>query len=83
VGYFPNGSIWPVGLGLGMVFGVVGLIYGLWYLIIGGILFFGAAIGWIVESDFEVEVPDTAEEEDAAAAAGHPGHIDPHIEHID
>jgi cytochrome c oxidase subunit IV len=83
VGYFPNASIWPAGMGVGMVFGVVGLIYGLWYLIIGGILFVGAVIGWVVESEFEVEVPDTEAEEDAAAAAGHPGHIDPHVEHID
>jgi hypothetical protein len=83
VGYFPNASIWPVGMGLGMVFGVVGLIYGLWYLIIGAVLFVGAVIGWVVESDFEVEVPDTEEEEDAAASAGHPGHIEAHVEHID
>jgi hypothetical protein len=83
VGYFPNASIWPAGLGLGLIFGVVGLIYGLWYLIIGGILFVGAVIGWVVESEFEVEVPDTEAEEDAAAAAGHPGHIDAHVEHYD
>jgi hypothetical protein len=83
VGYFPNASIWPAGLGLGLIFAVVGLIYGIWYTIIGGILFVGAVIGWVVESEFEVEVPDTEAEEDAAAAAGHPGHIDPHVEHID
>jgi Cytochrome c oxidase subunit IV len=83
IGYFPNASIWPAGMGIGMVFGVVGLIYGLWYLIVGGILFVGAVIGWVVESEFEVEVPDTEAEEDAAASAGHPGHIDPHVEHID
>jgi hypothetical protein len=83
VGYFPNASIWPAGLGLGLIFGVVGLIYGLWYLIIGGILFVGAVIGWVVESEFEVEVPDTEAEEDAALAAGHPGHLDPHVEHLD
>ena len=61
------------GDGLGLIFGVVGLIFGLWYLIIGGILFFGAVIGWMTESEYEAEVPDTEEEEDAAAAAGHPG----------
>jgi hypothetical protein len=83
VGYFPNASIWPAGLGLGLIFAVVGFIYGIWYTIIGGILFVGAVIGWVVESEFEVEVPDTEAEEDAAAAAGHPGHIDPHVEHID
>jgi hypothetical protein len=83
VGYFPSASIWPAGMGLGMIFGVVGLIYGLWYLVIGGLLFFGAVIGWVVESEFEAEVPDNTEEEDVAAAAGHPGHLDPHVEHID
>jgi hypothetical protein len=83
VGYFPNASMWPAGMGLGLIFAVVGLIYGLWYLIPGGILFFGAVIGWMVESDFEVEVPDTEEEEEMALAAGHPGHLDPHVEHID
>jgi hypothetical protein len=83
VGYFPNASIFPAGMGLGLVFAVVGLIYGVWYLIIGAILFFGAVIGWVVESESEVEVPDTEEEEEVAAAAGHPGHIDPHVDHID
>ncbi len=78
VGYFPNGSIWPAGMGLGLVLAVVGLTFGLWWLIIGAILFFGAAIGWLTESEYEVEVPDTEEEEDAAAAAGHPGHLDAH-----
>ena len=83
VGYFPNASIWPAGMGVGLVCTVVGLIYGIWYAIIGGILFVGAVIGWVVESEFEVEVPDTEAEEDAAAAAGHPGHIDAHVEHLD
>ena len=72
--------------GSGLIFGAVGLIFGLWYLIIGGILFFGAVIGWVVESEYEVDVPDTEEEEEAAAAAGHPGHLDPmdpHLEHLD
>src|SRR6202011_4295035 len=82
VGYFPSASIWPAGMGLGMIFGVVGLIYGLWYLIIGAILFFGAVFGWITESEYEAEVPDTEEEEDAAAAAGHPGHFEAHQEHL-
>jgi hypothetical protein len=83
VGYFPNASIWPAGLGVGMVLAGVGLIYGLWYLIIGAILFFGAVIGWVVESEEEVEVPDTIEEEDEALHSGHPGHLDPHVEHVD
>jgi hypothetical protein len=82
VGYFPSASIWPAGMGLGMIFGVVGLIYGIWYLIPGLLLFFGAVIGWIVESEFEAEVPDSEEDEEAAAAAGHPGHFEAHQEHV-
>ena len=38
VGYFPNASIWPAAMGLGMIIGVVGFIYGLWFTIIGGVL---------------------------------------------
>ena len=38
--------------------------------------------GAIAEREFEVEVPDTEEEEEAAEAAGHPGHLDPHVGHI-
>jgi hypothetical protein len=40
-------------------------------------------IGWVTESEYEVEVPENAEEEEAAAAAGHPGHLDPHLETLD
>jgi hypothetical protein len=38
------------------------------------------------EYEYEVEVPDTAEGEEAAAAGGHPGHrdpVDPHLEHLE
>jgi Cytochrome c oxidase subunit IV len=51
VGYFPAASIWPAGMGLGMIFGAAGAVWGLWYPIIGAILFFGSAIGWVVEAD--------------------------------
>jgi hypothetical protein len=83
VAYFPSASIWPVGLGLGVIFAMVGLIFGWWWLIIGGIFFFGSVIGWMSEAEAATEVPLTAEEEDAAAAAGHPGHLDAHPEHIE
>ncbi len=83
VAYFPSASIWPVGLGLGVIFAMVGLIFGLWWLIIGAIFFFGSVIGWMSEAEAATEVPLTAEEEDAAAAAGHPGHLDAHPEHIE
>ncbi len=83
VGYFPNASIWPAAMGLGMIIGVVGFIYGLWFTIIGGVLFFGAVFGWMTEAEAATEVPLTEDEEDTATAAGHPGHIDAHPEHID
>jgi hypothetical protein len=75
--------MWPAGMGLGLILGVVGLTFGIWYLLPGVILFFGAVFGWITESESEVEVPDTEEEEEQAAAAGHPGHLDPHPDHFD
>jgi hypothetical protein len=59
VGYFPAASIWPAGLGLGMIFAGAALVWGIWYLIIGGIIFAGAVMGWVVESDYseDVDVP--------------------------
>lgn len=58
VGYFPSASIWPAGMGLGMIFGAAGAVWGLWYPIIGAILFFGAVIGWVVESDVPEDDPN-------------------------
>ncbi len=83
IAYFPSASIWPAGMGVGMIMGTVGLIWGLWYLIIGALIFFGAVIGFVVESDVESEVPDSLEEEEAATSAGHPGHLEPHVERFD
>ena len=82
VGYFPNASIWPAGMGLGMIFGTVGLIFGLWFLIIGGILFIGSVIGWMTEAEAAIDIPETLEEEEAASAAGHPGHYETHREYL-
>src|SRR5580698_9982763 len=45
VGYFPSASIWPVAMGLGMILGTVGAIYGFWWAILGGIFFFGSVFG--------------------------------------
>jgi uncharacterized membrane protein YuzA (DUF378 family) len=56
IDYFPAASIWPAGMGLGAIFGAAGAVWGLWYLIVGLLLFFGAAMGWVVESDSR---PDT------------------------
>jgi cytochrome c oxidase subunit IV len=83
VGYFPSASIWPAGMGLGAAFGAASLVWGLWYLIIGGIFFFGAVIGFVVESEEETDVPETEAEEAVAEAAGHPGHIAAHPDFLE
>lgn len=64
IDYFPAASIWPAGMALGMIFGGVALVWGLWYLFIGLVLFFGAAIGWITESDYTQDVLYGAKPED-------------------
>jgi hypothetical protein len=51
VGYFPNASIWPAGMGLGFVLIGVGLVFGAWFWIMGLILVLGAIIGFSVEAD--------------------------------
>lgn len=51
IGFFPSASIWPAGMGIGATFLGIGLIYGVWYWVIGGALFVGATIGFVVESD--------------------------------
>lgn len=56
IDYFPAASIWPAGMGLGMIFGACALVWGLWYLYIGLVLFFGAVIGWVTESDYTEDV---------------------------
>lgn len=56
IDYFPAASIWPAGMGLGMVVGACSLVWGLWYLYIGLVLFFGAVFGWVTESDYTEDV---------------------------
>jgi hypothetical protein len=51
VGYFPNASIWPAGMGLGFVLIGVGLVFGAWFWILGIILVLGAIVGFGVEAD--------------------------------
>ena len=41
-----------------MIFGAAGAVWGLWYPIIGAILFFGSVIGWVVESDVPEDDPN-------------------------
>lgn len=56
IDYFPAASIWPAGMGLGMVFGALALTWGIWYFYIGGVLFLGAVAGWVTESDYTEDV---------------------------
>jgi hypothetical protein len=56
IDYFPAASIWPAGLGLGMIFAALALVWGLWFLYIGVILFAGSVIGWVTESDYTEDV---------------------------
>lgn len=76
IAYFPNASIWPAGMGLGMVVGSIGLVWGMWYLIIGAVIFFGAVFGFMTESDAEAAAVEAAEIR-AAEMASHPR---PHAE---
>jgi hypothetical protein len=51
VAFFPSASVWPAAMGLGFVLLGVGLVYGVWYWVIGGIIFVGAIIGFSVEAE--------------------------------
>lgn len=56
IDYFPAASIWPAGMGLGMIMGGAALVWGIWYLYIAGVLFIGSVIGWVTESDYTEDV---------------------------
>jgi hypothetical protein len=58
IGFFPAASIWPAGVGIGAVFLAIGLIYGVWYLFIGGVFVIGSLIGFMVEAEAREEGPD-------------------------
>lgn len=58
IGFFPAASIWPAAIGLGAIFLGVGLIYGVWYLVIGFVFVFGGVAGFVVEAEAREEGPD-------------------------
>jgi membrane associated rhomboid family serine protease len=62
VAFFPSASIWPAGIGLGVIITSLTFIWGNWYWFIGLPLVFGAIIGFVVESehalDLELDVPE-------------------------
>lgn len=79
IDYFPAASIWPAGMALGMIFGGAALVWGLWYLFIGAVLFGGAVIGWITESDYTQDVLYGANPDDIEHGADVPsGATQPH-----
>ena len=50
VGFFSAGSLWPFVMALGATITVVGLVYGVWVLVPGLVVFAWAAIGLMMES---------------------------------
>jgi hypothetical protein len=51
IGFFPGNSMWPAAMGIGAVSLAIGLAFGKWFWVIGGILLFGAIIGFAVEAE--------------------------------
>ena len=51
IGFFPANSMWPVAMGLGAVGLALGLAFGKWFWVIGGVLMLGALIGFTVEAE--------------------------------
>lgn len=50
VGRFSAGSIWPLVMGLALVFATQGLVFGLWLSVFGVTLFVWATVGLMLES---------------------------------
>lgn len=50
IGHFSAGSIWPLAMGIGVIVGLEGFVYGNWLLFFGLLLFLVATIGLMQES---------------------------------
>lgn len=50
VGYFPVSSMWPFVMGSAIVVVFVGLVFGPWFVIVGGLLLFTSIVGYAIES---------------------------------
>jgi len=50
VGRFSSGSIWPLVMGLSLVFATQGLVFGMWLSVFGVTLFVWATVGLMLES---------------------------------
>jgi hypothetical protein len=51
IGYFPSSSIWPFVAGCGVVVLSVGLVFGVWLSLFGGMLLAVATLGYAVEAN--------------------------------
>jgi Cytochrome c oxidase subunit IV len=51
IGYFPSSSIWPFVAACGVVVLSVGLVFGVWLSLFGGILLTVATLGYAVEAN--------------------------------
>ena len=51
IGYFPSSSIWPFVAACGVVVLSVGLVFGVWLSLFGGILLAVATLGYAVEAN--------------------------------
>ncbi len=58
VGWFPHSSIWPLVLGLGATLVGMGLVYGPWFAILGGLLVFTGVVGLAIESQSRTRTPE-------------------------
>jgi hypothetical protein len=56
IDFFPSASIWPAGIGLGVIITSLTFIFGNWYWLIGLPLIFGGVIGFVVEADHSENV---------------------------
>jgi hypothetical protein len=51
IGFFPGNSMWPAAMGISAISLAIGLAFGKWFWVIGGILLVGAIIGFAVEAE--------------------------------
>ena len=51
--HLPSPSYWPIVLAFGLPWVAYGLIYNLWFCVLGGILIFGGMYGWMIEPSTE------------------------------
>ena len=81
IDYFPAASIWPAGMGIAMIFGACALVWGLWYLYIGLVVFSGSVIGWVTESDYTEDVLPGIDPAELAIHEVPSGATSPHGDH--